>query len=43
VISASTHDLIRPQAIVRPLGSPDLKGKSLPVETYELIGLREAT
>jgi adenylate cyclase len=42
VVSASTYALIRPQAIVRPLGSPRLKGKSLPVETYELIGLREA-
>jgi class 3 adenylate cyclase len=41
VISASTYDLIRPQAIVRPLGSPHLKGKSLPVDTYELIALRE--
>jgi class 3 adenylate cyclase len=40
VIGAGTYDLIRLQAIVRPLGSPELKGKSLPVEVYELLGLR---
>jgi adenylate cyclase len=41
VISASTYNLIREQAIVRPLGSPDLKGKSVAVEVYQLVGLRE--
>jgi class 3 adenylate cyclase len=41
VIGASTCDLIREQAIVRPLGSPQLKGKSQPVEVYELLGLRK--
>jgi class 3 adenylate cyclase len=40
VIGAGTYDLIRQQAVVRPLGSPQLKGKSLPVEVYELLGLR---
>jgi class 3 adenylate cyclase len=41
VISASTYELIREHAIVRPLGSPELKGKSVAVEVYELVGLRE--
>ena len=41
VISASTYDLIKEWAIVRPLGSPELKGKSVAVEVYELVGLRE--
>jgi class 3 adenylate cyclase len=40
VIGASTYDLIREQAIVRPLGSPELKGKSQSVAVYELLGLR---
>jgi class 3 adenylate cyclase len=40
VIGASTYDLIRDQAIVRPLGSPHLKGKSQLVEVYALLGLR---
>ena len=41
VIGASTYGLIRDSAIVRPLGRPDLKGKSLPVEAFELLELRE--
>jgi class 3 adenylate cyclase len=41
VIGSSTYDLIREQAIVRPLGSPHLKGKSQPVEVYELLALRD--
>jgi len=41
VIGASTYELIREQAIVRPLGSPELKGKSQAVEVYELVGLRD--
>jgi class 3 adenylate cyclase len=40
VISAATYGRIRDQAVVRPLGAPDLKGKSEPVEVYELLGLR---
>jgi len=40
VIGASTYDLIRELAIVRPLGAPHLKGKTQPVEVYELLGLR---
>ncbi len=43
VIGASTYDHIREQAVVRPLGSPGLKGKSQPVAVYELIGLRTAS
>ena len=42
VMGASTYDLARDHVIVRPMGSPELKGKSVPVEVYELIGLREA-
>ncbi len=40
VIGARTCELIRDRAEVRPLGSPELKGKSQPVEVYELLGLR---
>jgi class 3 adenylate cyclase len=40
VIGASTYDLIRGVALVRPLGAPELKGKSQAVEVYELVGLR---
>jgi class 3 adenylate cyclase len=42
VISASTYNLIGQRAIVRPLGSPELKGKSVAVDVYELVGLSEA-
>src|SRR5713226_1669862 len=42
VISASAYDQIREHAIVRALGTPELKGKSQAVEVYELLGLREA-
>jgi class 3 adenylate cyclase len=42
VIGAGTYELIREEAIVRSLGTPQLKGKSLPVEVYELLGLRTA-
>jgi class 3 adenylate cyclase len=41
VVGASTYELIREQAVVRQLGSPELKGKSVAVEVYELLGLRE--
>jgi class 3 adenylate cyclase len=41
VIGASTYKLIRDVALVRPLGTPELKGKSQPVEVYELTGLRD--
>jgi class 3 adenylate cyclase len=41
VIGASTYDLIKDWAIVRPLGAPALKGKSQAVEVYELLFLRE--
>lgn len=42
VMGHGTYELIREQAVVRPLGTPDLKGKSQPVEVYELLSLREA-
>jgi class 3 adenylate cyclase len=40
VIAASTYELIRESADVRPLGAPALKGKADSVEVYELLGLR---
>jgi class 3 adenylate cyclase len=43
VIGPTTYDLIREQAVVRPLGSPELKGKSRAVDVYELLFLREAS
>jgi class 3 adenylate cyclase len=39
VIGAATYDLIRAEAIVRPLGTPTLKGKAQPIEVWELVGL----
>jgi len=39
VMGAGTYDLIRAAAIVRPLGTPALKGKAQPVEAWELLGL----
>jgi class 3 adenylate cyclase len=41
VISASTLERIGDRAVVRSLGAPALKGKRLPVEVYELLGLGE--
>ncbi len=41
VLGAATYQLIRDHAMVRPLGTPQLKGKSQPVEVYELLGLRD--
>lgn len=43
VIGANTYELIRGVAQVRPLGAPELKGKSQAVEVYELVGLRDAS
>jgi class 3 adenylate cyclase len=40
VIGATTYELIKDHAIVRALGTPALKGKSDPVEVYELLSLR---
>jgi class 3 adenylate cyclase len=40
VLSASTYQQIREHAVVRELGAPKLKGKSQPVEVYELLELR---
>jgi class 3 adenylate cyclase len=42
VMGVGTYDLIREHAVVRPLGSPDLKGKEVPIEVYELLSLRDA-
>jgi class 3 adenylate cyclase len=42
VMGAGTYDLIREEAVVRPLGSPDIKGKSQPIAVYELLSLRDA-
>ena len=40
VLGQGTYDLVGDSVDVRPLGSLDLKGKSVPTEVYELIGLR---
>jgi adenylate cyclase len=40
VLSASTYQQIRDHAVVRELGVPKLKGKSQPVQVYELLELR---
>jgi class 3 adenylate cyclase len=40
VLGQLTYDLVRESVDVRSLGTPDLKGKSVPTEVYELIGLR---
>jgi hypothetical protein len=39
VLGEQTYDLVRGSVDVRSLGTPDLKGKSVPTEVYELIGL----
>ena len=43
VLGQQTYDLVRDSVEVRLLGSPELKGKSVPTEVYELIGLRTRT
>jgi adenylate cyclase len=43
VIGQPTFEQIRDVAIVRSLGTPQLKGKTDPVLVYELLGLRIAT
>ena len=40
VLGQQTYDLVHDSVEVRSLGTPDLKGKSVPIEVYELIGLR---
>jgi class 3 adenylate cyclase len=40
VLGQQTYDLVRNHVEARPLGTPDLKGKSVPTEVYELIGIR---
>jgi class 3 adenylate cyclase len=39
VLGRQTYDLVRDSVEARSLGTPDLKGKSVPTEVYELIGL----
>lgn len=43
VIGARTYELIRDEAVIRPLGSPELKGKSHRVEIYELLALKSTS
>ena len=40
VIGERTFAMIADVAECRPLGTPELKGKSVPVAVYELLGLR---
>lgn len=40
VVGERTFELIRDHATVRPLGTPDLKGKSVPTQVYELLDVR---
>ena len=42
VIGATTYALIGECATIRPLGHPELKGKSQPVEVYELLAICDA-
>jgi class 3 adenylate cyclase len=42
VMGERTYELIADLVEVRPLGTPELKGKSVPVEVFELLGLVEA-
>jgi class 3 adenylate cyclase len=40
VLGQQTYDLVHDSVEVRTLGTPDLKGKSVLTQVYELIGLR---
>src|SRR5436190_16898884 len=40
VIGQATYDLVRADVEVRLLGAPELKGKSVAMEVYELIAVR---
>ena len=40
MIGASTFALIPERAVTRALGAPELKGESVAVEAYALLGLR---
>jgi class 3 adenylate cyclase len=37
VLGQRTYDLVRQDVEVRALGVPELKGKSLPTEAFELV------
>ena len=39
VIGETIYEQVRGRALVRPLGSPALNGKSEPIAAYELLGL----
>jgi class 3 adenylate cyclase len=41
VMGPGTYERIRDVAVVRSLGVPSLKGKSRPVQVYELLSLQE--
>jgi class 3 adenylate cyclase len=43
VLGQQTYDLVRDRVEVRSLGTPDLKGKSVPMEVRELVGIRAST
>jgi class 3 adenylate cyclase len=42
VLGQQTYDLVRDCVEVRALGQPELKGKTLPTEAYELMSVCEA-
>ena len=42
VLGEKTYELVRDEVEVRLLGTPDLKGKSIATNVYELIGMRPA-
>ena len=41
VIGERTYELVADRVDVRPLGTPELKGKSVPIAVFELLGLAE--
>ncbi len=43
VIGPRTYELVCDSVDVRPLGTPDLKGKSVATEVYELLAIRDVT
>jgi class 3 adenylate cyclase len=43
VMSSGTYALVRDVVVARSLGSPELKGKSVPVEVFELLSVHSHT
>jgi class 3 adenylate cyclase len=41
VMGERTYELVADRVEVRPLGTPELKGKSVPIAVFELLGLAE--